>query len=160
MISLWYKKCFNVVRIVLVQRQSSCGIGDKCQFYAKNIGMTLDDILRDEIRLNMTLNNQSISVKISGALTMILFAAGLVNSILSFLTFYNKDLRKVGCGMYLLASSITSLPQLVCSRSNFGFSFSLKSMCMLVSLFFRAAVSLLSLCLNFLYIWTRGSMPV
>jgi hypothetical protein len=71
--------------------------------------VTLDDILRDEIRPNMTLNNQSISVKMSAALTMIMFIVGLVNSILSFLTFYSKDLRKVGCGMYLLASSITSL---------------------------------------------------
>jgi hypothetical protein len=71
--------------------------------------VTLDDILRDEIRPNMTLNNQSISVKMSAALTMIMFVVGLVNSILSFLTFYSKDLRKVGCGMYLLASSITSL---------------------------------------------------
>jgi hypothetical protein len=40
---------------------------------------------------------------------MIMFLAGLINSILSFLTFKSKDLRKVGCGMYLLASSITSL---------------------------------------------------
>jgi hypothetical protein len=45
----------------------------------------------------------------SAALTMIMFVAGLVNSILSLLTFCSKDLRKVGCGIYLLASSITSL---------------------------------------------------
>jgi hypothetical protein len=55
------------------------------------------------------LNNQSISVKISATLTMIMFAAGLTNSALSFLTFYSKDIRRLGCGMYLLASSITSL---------------------------------------------------
>jgi hypothetical protein len=71
--------------------------------------VTLDDILRDEIRPHMTMNNQSISVKMRAALTMIIFVVGLVNSILSFLTFYSNDLRKVGCGMYLLASSITSL---------------------------------------------------
>lgn len=39
---------------------------------------------------------------------MIMFILGLTNSILSFLTFQNKELRIVGCGMYLLASSITS----------------------------------------------------
>jgi hypothetical protein len=77
--------------------------------YDKSIGITLDDILRDEIRPSMTLNDQPISVKMSAALTMIMFVAGLINSILSLLTFYRKDLRKVGCGMYLLASSITSL---------------------------------------------------
>lgn len=40
---------------------------------------------------------------------MIMFVGGLIGSICSLLTFQNKDLRKVGCCMYLLASSITSL---------------------------------------------------
>ncbi|CAF1590186.1 unnamed protein product, partial [Adineta steineri] len=38
-----------------------------------------------------------------------MFVAGLINSILSFITFQHKDSQQVGCGMYLLASSITSL---------------------------------------------------
>jgi hypothetical protein len=71
--------------------------------------LTLDDILRDEIRPDMTLNSQSFSVKMSAALTIIMFVAGLINSFLSFLTFLREDLRKVGCGMYLLTLSITSL---------------------------------------------------
>ncbi|CAF0857365.1 unnamed protein product [Adineta steineri] len=74
----------------------------------KSIGVTLDDILRDEIRSNMTFTDQTILVKINAALTMIMFVGGLINSILSLITFQNKDLRKVGCGIYLLASSITS----------------------------------------------------
>jgi hypothetical protein len=57
----------------------------------------------------MTLNNQPLTVKMSAVITMIMFVAGLINSVLSFLTFQNAELRKVGCGMYLLASSITSL---------------------------------------------------
>ncbi|CAF4376287.1 unnamed protein product, partial [Adineta steineri] len=56
----------------------------------------------------MALNDQTILVKVSVALTMIMFVGGLINSILSILTFKNKDLRQVGCGIYLLASSITS----------------------------------------------------
>jgi hypothetical protein len=71
--------------------------------------LTLDEILREKIRPNMTLTNQSFTVKISAVMTMIMFAGGLINSVLSLLTFQSKDLRKVGCGMYLLASSITSL---------------------------------------------------
>lgn len=43
------------------------------------------------------------------ALTMTMFTGGLINSLLSLLTFSNADLRKVGCGIYLLSSSITSL---------------------------------------------------
>ncbi|CAF4139380.1 unnamed protein product [Adineta steineri] len=56
----------------------------------------------------MALSDQTILVKISAALTMIMFVGGLINSILSLITFQNKDLRQVGCGIYLLASSITS----------------------------------------------------
>lgn len=39
---------------------------------------------------------------------MIIFSAGLINSALAFLTFKNKKACQVGCGMYLLTSSITS----------------------------------------------------
>ncbi|CAF1066950.1 unnamed protein product [Adineta steineri] len=90
-------------------KQSSCVIGDQCNFYIKGIGLTLDDILRDELKSNTVLNNQSFSIKLSAGLTIIMFLAGLVNSILSFITFQHKDSQKVGCGMYLSVSSITSL---------------------------------------------------
>jgi hypothetical protein len=56
----------------------------------------------------MTLNNQSFSIKISAALTIIMFVGGLINSILSLITFQNKECQQVGCGMYLLASAVTS----------------------------------------------------
>jgi hypothetical protein len=71
--------------------------------------LTLDDILRDEIRSDTTLNNQSFSIKLSVTVTTVIFVGGLINSVFSFLTFKNEDLRQVGCGVYLLASSITSL---------------------------------------------------
>ncbi|CAF4143130.1 unnamed protein product, partial [Adineta steineri] len=90
-------------------KQSSCVIGDQCNFHIKGIGLTLDDILRDELQPNTVLNNQSFSIKLSAGLTIIMFVAGLINSILSFITFQSKDAQQVGCGMYLLASSITSL---------------------------------------------------
>ncbi|CAF1439386.1 unnamed protein product [Adineta steineri] len=90
-------------------KQSSCVIGDQCNFYIKGIGLTLDDILRDELQSNTVLNNQSFSIKLSAGLTIIMFVAGLINSILSFITFQHKDSQQVGCGMYLLTSSITSL---------------------------------------------------
>ncbi|CAF1499940.1 unnamed protein product [Adineta ricciae] len=38
-----------------------------------------------------------------------MFFIGLINSLFSFITFQNKELRKVGCGIHLLMSSITSL---------------------------------------------------
>lgn len=70
--------------------------------------MTLDDILRHAIQQDITLNNQPFLVKIGAALTIIMFVGGLINSVLSLITFQNVESRKVGCGMYLLSSSITS----------------------------------------------------
>ncbi|CAF1127529.1 unnamed protein product [Adineta steineri] len=56
----------------------------------------------------MTLSDQTILVKINAAITMVMFVGGLINSILSLITFQSKDLRQVGCGIYFLASSVTS----------------------------------------------------
>ncbi|CAF0764851.1 unnamed protein product [Adineta steineri] len=56
----------------------------------------------------MTLTDQTTLLKVIVALTIIMFVGGLINSILSLITFQNKDLRQAGCGIYLLASSITS----------------------------------------------------
>lgn len=36
-----------------------CFFGDRCQFQGKGIGLTLDDILRYEIRLNISMHDQS-----------------------------------------------------------------------------------------------------
>jgi hypothetical protein len=68
----------------------------------------LDDILQEELALDTTLNHQSFSIKISAALTIIMFVGGSINSALSFITFKTEDAQQVGCGMYLLTSTITS----------------------------------------------------
>jgi hypothetical protein len=98
-----------------------CYFGDRCQFYAKGIGLTLDDILRYEIRPNISLINQPISIKVSIGVTTIMFLLGLINSFLSLLVFYNKNSLKVGCGIYLLMSSITSFLTLSCLTMKFWF---------------------------------------
>jgi hypothetical protein len=95
--------------IYLDVTHTSCFVGSRCRFYEKTIGLTLDDILRDHIEWNTTFNNQPFTVKISAALTIVMFIGGLANGVLSLITFQNKELREMGCGIYLLASSITSL---------------------------------------------------
>ncbi|CAF4221069.1 unnamed protein product, partial [Rotaria sp. Silwood2] len=37
---------------------NDCFFGDRCQFYAKGIGLTLDDILRYELRPNLAFSHQ------------------------------------------------------------------------------------------------------
>ncbi|UJR12363.1 hypothetical protein I4U23_016540 [Adineta vaga] len=92
-----------------VDKSSYCYIGGPCNTQVKGIGLTLDDILRHRINRNMTIKDQPFVIKISAALTMIMLVVGVLSSICSILTFQNEILRKVGCGVYLLASSITSL---------------------------------------------------
>ena len=86
----------------------SCFLGDRCQSYSKSIGLTLDDILRYEIKQNTNLLEHSTLIRWNAILTMIMFLAGLINSVFSFVTFQNKEARQVGAGIYLLTSSITS----------------------------------------------------
>ncbi|CAF4060722.1 unnamed protein product, partial [Adineta steineri] len=105
----------------IIENHDECVIGGSCNVQTKGIGITLDDILRYEINRNTTLNNQPLLVKTSVAITMIMFLLGLINSILSLLTFQNENLRKVGCGIYLLASSITSLLTISMFTINFWF---------------------------------------
>ncbi|CAF2727459.1 unnamed protein product [Rotaria sp. Silwood2] len=87
---------------------TDCFFGDRCQFYAKGIGLTLDDMLRYVIRPNLALNEQSIVIKLSAAFTMIILVAGLLNSLLSYLVFHHKNSRQVGSGMYLHLSAVVS----------------------------------------------------
>ncbi|CAF3982006.1 unnamed protein product [Adineta steineri] len=86
-----------------------CFFGDRCQFQAKGIGLTLDDILRYAIRPNVDLKKQSPLIKVGISVTVLLFVVGLINSVLSLLTFRQEDTRTVGCGIYLLTSSIISV---------------------------------------------------
>ncbi|CAF1543082.1 unnamed protein product [Adineta steineri] len=99
----------NGIYMIAIENHDECVIGGSCNVQIKGIGITLDDILRYEIKRNTTLKNQPLLVKMSVGLTNVMFLMGLINGILSLLTFQNANLRKVGCGIYLLASSITSL---------------------------------------------------
>ena len=94
--------------LFVVPNDRSCFLGDRCQSHSKSLGLSLDDILRYEVEQNATLLDHSSLVGVNAALTMIMFVAGVINSALSFLTFYNSKARQVGSGMYLLASSVAS----------------------------------------------------
>lgn len=83
--------------------------------------MALDVILRAEIRSSVSFADQSVTVKISVLVTLVILVGGIINSVLSFVTFQNKEIRKVGCGIYLLISSITSLFTVIMFTVNFVF---------------------------------------
>ncbi|CAF4495349.1 unnamed protein product, partial [Rotaria sp. Silwood2] len=86
-----------------------CFYGTRCQFTTNGFGLSLDAILGYQIQPNINIINQPNIVKISLTLTSILVIAGFINGVLSLITFNNKIICEVGCGLYLLGSSITTL---------------------------------------------------
>ncbi|CAM4873275.1 unnamed protein product [Rotaria socialis] len=86
-----------------------CYYGARCQFRTSGFGLSLDAILGYHILPHISLTNQPTIVKISIAVTVIFLLAGLINGVLCLITFKDKTICEVGCGLYLLGSSITSL---------------------------------------------------
>ncbi|CAF1336384.1 unnamed protein product [Adineta ricciae] len=96
-----------------------CFYGRLCQFSTSGFGLSLDSILSYHIQPNHSLIHQSKIVTISMIFTMILLIGGIINGTLSILTFKHKNLREMGCGLYLFGSAITAL----CTMIMFGFKF-------------------------------------
>ncbi|CAF1629355.1 unnamed protein product, partial [Adineta ricciae] len=87
----------------------SCFHGRRCQFSTQGFSLSLDNILGYHIQPSIRLIKQSTIIQISISLNIIFTFIGLTNGIFTFITFKNKSLREVGCGLYLLVSSITVL---------------------------------------------------
>ena len=87
----------------------NCFFGRKCQLRTDQFGLSLDVILGYQILPTNSFSLQPSIIKISLALTIVLTVVGLTNAILSLITFANKQIREVGCGLYLLGTSITTL---------------------------------------------------
>ena len=150
------RTCFETkCDFFLVKKNERCYVGDRCNSYTKGIGLTLDDILRNEVQLKTSLNDQSILIKMSVVLITVMFVGGLINSVLSILTFQSAELRKVGCGMYLLSSSITSLLTVCMLVVKFWFVvLTQMSSCVRLSVIQGGCVSIEPLLKVFLYIDT------
>ncbi|CAF0930767.1 unnamed protein product [Adineta steineri] len=88
---------------------SECYFGGQCQFTTKGSVLSLDIILGYQIRQHLSVSHQSTPVKVSIAITSLMLFTGLVSGILSAMTFSSKNIREVGCGLYLFASSILSI---------------------------------------------------
>ncbi|CAF3636743.1 unnamed protein product [Rotaria sordida] len=105
-------KCFQdkpICPSTLICICSNCYYGDRCQYYAEGFSLSLDAIFNFEIKRYISFINQPSMVTICAILTMIMFILGFLNGSLSIITFYDKKLREVGCGIYLLGTSIISL---------------------------------------------------
>ncbi len=86
-----------------------CFFGYRCQFSSKGFGFSLDDILGYQIKPLAPFGKQRTVVKVSVAVTVAILIVGLLNGIPSIMTFQAARPRKVGCGIYLLVTSIISI---------------------------------------------------
>jgi hypothetical protein len=87
----------------------ACYYGSRCQFSTKGFIISLDSILAYHIKPNLSINEQPLIIKISIAIMTIMFILGLINGLVSFITFRRKGSKEVGTGYYLLFSSIISI---------------------------------------------------
>ncbi|CAF2755129.1 unnamed protein product [Rotaria sp. Silwood2] len=88
---------------------SPCFYGTRCQFSVNGFGLSLDGILGYHIQAHIDLFNQPSIVLFSLSVVIVSMIVGLINGILSLITFQNRQVCEVGCGFYLLGSSITTL---------------------------------------------------
>ncbi|CAF1486415.1 unnamed protein product [Adineta ricciae] len=87
----------------------SCFYGSRCQFTTNGFGLSLDAILGYHIIPNLTFSSQSSIVKFSLMLIVVFFIAGLVDGIVALMIFQGQKIREIGCGLYLLGTSMTSI---------------------------------------------------
>ncbi|CAF1047754.1 unnamed protein product [Rotaria sordida] len=80
----------------------ACFYGVRCQFSTSGFGLSLDAILGYHILPHHSILHQPYPVQISAALTVIMVITGLINGVLTLITFRSKKLREAGCGMPLI----------------------------------------------------------
>ena len=88
---------------------SICYHGRQCQLTTNGFTLSLDAILAFHIRPNINIAKQPPAILISMILSTIIIIGGIINGVLSLITFKNRKTRESGCGIYLLCSSIIIL---------------------------------------------------
>ncbi|CAF1366645.1 unnamed protein product [Adineta ricciae] len=83
-----------------------CFYGGKCQMSTKGNLLSLDPIIGYYIKPNIPFSNQPPIIQMTFTITLLILIIGLIDVILSILTFHMKNPREVGCGYYLFSSSI------------------------------------------------------
>ncbi|CAF4997182.1 unnamed protein product [Rotaria sp. Silwood1] len=85
-----------------------CYYGTLCQFTTSGTVLSLDSIIGYHIRSHLSFFKQSFIIKLSTGITILMLVVGIIGNLLSIMTFSRKKTLEVGCGIYLLSSSILS----------------------------------------------------
>ncbi|CAF1244459.1 unnamed protein product [Adineta steineri] len=86
-----------------------CYYGSKCELNTIGFSSSLDIIFGYHIKPFISFTKQSTAVKITASITILMLIFSIINGLLSILTFKNKSILKVGCGIYLLTNSFISI---------------------------------------------------
>jgi hypothetical protein len=88
---------------------SKCSFGSFCQFASGNYFITLDMLIGIEMKTGETsFNQQSTIIHLTLMFLLIILLISLIFNTLSIFVFSNKELRQVGCDLYLLYLTIVS----------------------------------------------------
>ena len=93
----------------MICKCDKCFYGNHCELTTESFSLSLDNIFGYHIKPSVSVFQQSISVQITTLVTIIMFIFGFVNGFLLILTFKRKSIIDIGCGLYLLVNSISSL---------------------------------------------------
>ena len=88
---------------------AECFYGTNCQFTTKGFGLSLDAILGYQIQPRRSFVRQPVTVRVTAAVIVVILIVGVLNGSLCTVIFRSKTSLKIGCSLYLLASSIVSL---------------------------------------------------
>ncbi|CAF1279777.1 unnamed protein product [Adineta ricciae] len=125
-----------------------CFHGRRCQFNSHLFGLSLDAILGYHIQPYIKLTSQPFIIKLSLILTIIITILGIINSILSLMVFKSRELRKSGCSVYLLGSSLTTLFTIIIFLLKFSIFLHAQMTYMTNSIFLNIQCYTLDFCLR------------
>ncbi|CAF0779033.1 unnamed protein product [Didymodactylos carnosus] len=121
---------------------NNCFYGSQCQHSTSGYAVSLNSIIGSYIILNTPLKHQPSYIKLSLILLTLLLTVGLISNSLSILTFSLKSkTRDVGCGFYLLFSSLFGLLTLLFILIKFIYLLTLSSNhlgCTLIEYFLKS----------------------
>ena len=80
--------------------------GTLCQFSLGKQGLSLDALVGLEMRTGKSFSEQSLLIKLSLAILVVMIVFGLVGNALCIITLARKKSRETGCGYYLLNMSL------------------------------------------------------
>ena len=86
-----------------------CYHGRRCQYRTSGFGLSIEGILGSQILPTKSLSSQPTIIRTSFASILVFMLIGLTNGIVSLITFKNKSVCEIGCGLYLLTLSIISI---------------------------------------------------